>query len=134
MPGLRLLIALPAFTVRLVLLIRGQPRHPMPRQDAMHRRDGDRDLMKALQVRRDPAGAEMIVLAEVEDLADHVAGRRAGRAPWRSGAIAQAAIAVLGVPPLPFVEGLAGNPKSPAHPGDVSFVGRLPQHPQPPGC
>jgi hypothetical protein len=56
-----------------VLLIRRQARHPVPRQDAMHRRDGDRDLMKALQICRDPAGAEVIVLAAVEDLADHVA-------------------------------------------------------------
>ena len=75
----------------------------------------------------------MIVLAEVEDLAHHVACRRAGRARGRSRAITQAGIAVLGVTPLPFVEGLTGKPKSPAHPGDVAFVGRLPQHPQPPG-
>jgi hypothetical protein len=134
MTGLRLLIPLPPFTVRLALLIRRQPRHPVPRQDAMHRRDGDLDLVKAQQIRRDPAGAEVVVLAEIQDLADHLARRRAGRAPWRSRAIAQARVAVLGLPPLPFVERLARNPESPAYPGDVSFVGRLAQHPQPPGC
>jgi hypothetical protein len=133
MTGLRLLIPLPAFPVRLVLLIRWQPRHPVPRQDAMPRRDGDLDLMKAQHVRRDPAGAEVIVLAEIHDLADHIARRRAGRAPRRSRAIAQAGVAVLGLTPLPFVERLARNPESPAHPGDVSLVGRPAQHSQPPG-
>ena len=45
-----------------------------------------------------------------------------------------AGVAVLGLPPFPFVERLAGNAESPTHPGDVSFVGRLSQHSQSPGC
>ena len=60
--GLRLLVALPALAVRLVLLIRREPRHAMPRQDAMHRGHRDRDLVEATQVRRDAACAEVIVL------------------------------------------------------------------------
>jgi hypothetical protein len=56
--------------VRLVLLIRWEPRYAVPRQDAVHRGDRDRDLMEARQVCRDAAGPEVIVLPQVEDLAD----------------------------------------------------------------
>ena len=66
--------------------------------------------MKALQVRRDPAGAEVIVLAEIQNLANHVARRRARRAPRRARAIAQAGIAVLDVALLPFVKDLREIP------------------------
>jgi hypothetical protein len=76
--GLGLLVALPAFAVRLVLLICRQPRHAVARQDAVDRRASDRDSVKALQVRRDPASAEMIVLAQIDDLADHFLGSGAG--------------------------------------------------------
>jgi hypothetical protein len=63
--GLRLLTPLPALAVRLVLLIRRQPSHAVPRQDAMHRGDRDGDLVEPMQVGRDPASPEVIVLAQV---------------------------------------------------------------------
>jgi hypothetical protein len=71
-PGLRLLVALPALAIRPVLLIRRKPRHAVPRQDAMHRRHRDSDLVEPLQVGRDPARHEVVVLAQVED----------DRVPW----------------------------------------------------
>jgi len=63
--GLGLLIPLPAFAVRLMLLICGQSIHPMPREDAMHRGPGDLDVMEPAQVRRNPGRSEVIVLAQV---------------------------------------------------------------------
>jgi hypothetical protein len=60
--GLRLLVALPALAVRLVLLIRREPTHAVPRQDAVHRGSRDGDPVEAMQVRRDPAGPQVIVL------------------------------------------------------------------------
>jgi hypothetical protein len=72
-------VALPGLTVRPVLLICRQPRHAVPRQDAVHRERRDRDLVEAAQVRRDPARAEVIVLTQAQDLADDVATRRARR-------------------------------------------------------
>lgn len=105
---------------------------PWPRQDAMYRRDGDRCLMEAVQVRRDLARPEVIVLPQVENLADDLTRGRSRRPQRRARTVAQAGAAVLGVTPLPFVEGLARNPESPAHTGDVPLVGGLPQHQQPP--
>jgi hypothetical protein len=102
--GLRLLIALPPLAVRLVLLICGEARHAVPRQDAMHRRHRDLDAMEPMQVRRDPAGAEVIVLAQIEDFADDVTRCGPRRTPRCPRPIAPPAVPVLGAPPFPFVE------------------------------
>jgi hypothetical protein len=124
-PRLRLLVTLPACAVRPVLLIGREPRHAVPRQDAVHRGHRDRDLVEARQVRRDATCAEVVVLPQVEDLVDHLSRRRARRAMRRPRTIAQADVPVLDAPPFPFVERLARNPEPPAHAGDVSIVGRL---------
>jgi hypothetical protein len=79
---LGLLVPLPAFAVRVVLLIRREPRHTVPRQDAVHGGGRDDYPMEATQIRRDPAGAEVIVLTQVEDLADDLA-RGGSRRPLR---------------------------------------------------
>jgi hypothetical protein len=92
----------------------------------------DSDLVEPLQVGRDPARPEVVVLAQVEDLADHLPRRRSRRPLRRPRAVAQASLTVVGVTPLPFVERLPGNAEPPADPGDVSLVARLPQHLQPP--
>ena len=63
MARLGLLIALPPFAVRLMFLIRRQAIHPMPLENAMDRGARDLDAMKTEQIRRDSAGAEVIVLA-----------------------------------------------------------------------
>ena len=123
--GLRLLVALPALAVRLMLLIRRQPIHPVPLQDAMHRGARDLDAMEPVQIRRDPARSEVIVLAQVEDLADHLARRRSRRSLRRPRPIAQAGVAVLGVSPLPLVERLPGNAEPAADAGDILLVCRL---------
>jgi hypothetical protein len=53
-----------------MLLIRRQPRHPVSRQDSMHGGGRDRDLMKAREIGGDAAPAEMVVLPQVQNLAD----------------------------------------------------------------
>ena len=91
----------------------------------MHGGDRDCDRMEPIQVRRDPAGAEVIVLAQIEDFADDVARGGPRRTPRYPCPIAQACVAVLGAPPFPLVERLARNPKATAHAGDVSVIRRL---------
>ena len=63
MPRGELLISLPALAVRPVLLIRRQTIHPVSLQNPMHRRSCDQDLMKAMEIRGDSSGPEMILLA-----------------------------------------------------------------------
>ena len=82
-------------------------------------------LMEPVQIRGDPAGSEVIVLAQVEDLADHLASRRSRRSLRRPRPIAQAGVTVLGVSPLPLVERFPGNPEPPADPRDILLVCRL---------
>ena len=89
-------------------------------EDAVHRGDRDGDPMKPLQIRGDPAGSEVIVLAQVEDLADDLARRGSRRTLRRPGPIAQAGVTMLGMSPLPLVERFPGNPEPTAHAGDVS--------------
>jgi hypothetical protein len=56
-----------------MFLVCGQAIHPVPLQNAMHRGTGDQDLMKPMQVRGDSSGTEVILLPQIENLANHVA-------------------------------------------------------------
>jgi hypothetical protein len=69
--------------VGTVLLIRWQSIHPMLDEQTMHRVAGDRELMKPLEIVSDLARAEVILLPQVQNLADHV-GRRGARRPMGS--------------------------------------------------
>jgi hypothetical protein len=82
--------------------------------------------MKPRQVRGDPAGSEVIVLAQVEDLADDFTGGGAWRPLRYPLSIAEAGVPVLGVTSLPLVERFPRNPEPATDPGDVSLVSRLP--------
>jgi hypothetical protein len=62
---------------------------------------------------------EVIVLAKVENLADHLASRRARRSLGRPWPITQARVAVLGMSPLPLVERFPGNSEPAADAGDI---------------
>src|SRR4030095_14151564 len=103
---LGLLVPLPALAMGLMLLIGRKPIHPVPPQDAMYRGTGDHNLMESVQVRGDPGRPEVIVLAQIEDLADHLARRGSRRSLWRPRPIAQSGITVLDVSPLPLIERL----------------------------
>lgn len=121
----RLLVAVPSPPVRLVLLIRREPRHAVPYQDAVHRGARDGDLVESTQVGRDPASSEVIVLAQIQDLADHLASGRARRMLRRPRTIAQASVTVLGVSLPPLVRRFAKHPEPPADAGDILLVSRL---------
>jgi hypothetical protein len=125
-PGLRFLIALPTLPVRLMFLIGGQAMHPVSLEDSMCRGARDRKAMEPVQVRRDSRGSKVIALAQIQDLVDNVPRCGSRRALRRSWSIAEAGIAVLGVSLFPLVERLPGHPESPADPGDVLLLGRLP--------
>src|SRR5690606_20143836 len=62
MTGLRLLVALPALLMGLVLLVVWQPAHTVLDEDPVHRGAGDLHLVEALEVIGDPARSEVIAL------------------------------------------------------------------------
>src|SRR5688572_23789297 len=72
-PRDQLLVSLPTFPIRSMLLICRQPIHSVALQDTVDRRSCDHNLMKTVQVRRDSPGAEVILLPQIENLSNHVA-------------------------------------------------------------
>jgi hypothetical protein len=82
---LGLLAAFPALTVRLVLLIRRKPAHFVLDQDPKYGRACYLCLMKALQAGSNSSSPEVIVLSQIQDLADYRtrgAPRRVTRCAW----------------------------------------------------
>jgi hypothetical protein len=67
-----LLVALPAILVPLVALRTRQPVHVEALEDVPDSGRADRDDAIALQVHRDPQGPEVAVLAQGDDLSDHL--------------------------------------------------------------
>jgi hypothetical protein len=108
-----------------MFLIRRHAIHPAPCQDAVHRGASDLNSMEPKQISRDPGWPEVIVLAQIEDLADHIRRGRSRRPLRRPGAIAQARVAVLGVAPLPLVERFSRNPEATADLRHISLARRL---------
>ena len=104
MPRLRLLVARPAVRVPPVLLVGRQPVHAVTAQDAMHGGAGHRHAVKPLQIIGNLARAEVVVLPEVEDLADHLHRCCSRGVVRRAGAIRQSCVAVLLIPLAPLVE------------------------------
>ena len=104
--GLGFFVALPPFRLRPILLIGGQPVHAMPHQDAVHRGHGEGLLMKAPEVVGDPAGAEVIVLPQIQDLADDVARGGSRRPVWRAWPIGEPCLTLRSVSALPAVKRL----------------------------
>src|SRR5687768_17863727 len=79
MSRLRLLVAVPGLPPRSMFLVRRQSTQPVLAEQPMHRRAGDGDLMESPQIIRDPAGAEVILLPQIQDLADHFGWRAIGQ-------------------------------------------------------
>ena len=125
MARLWLFIALPALRVWPILLIRRQPVHPMPAQNAVHRRARDGEPVPMLQVVGDSAGPEVIVLPGGTRFClpprRGVARGERGRGPR---AVGQAGRPVFVIPPLPFVEGLSGHAEVPARSCHISRARR----------
>jgi hypothetical protein len=78
--GPLLLAALPPLRVLAVLLVGRQTRHSVSLQDAVHGRGRQRDAVEAPQVVPNFAGAEVVVLSEVQNLREHLSRCR----PWRA--------------------------------------------------
>src|SRR5262245_30796660 len=107
-----------------VLLVRGELVHGVAHQDAVHGRDGQRQLVKARQIIGNPPRTEVIVLPEIENLADHLR-RDPGRRAMRSRrARPQARLSGGVIAPFPPIEGLPGNPKMASRLGRYSAFRR----------
>jgi hypothetical protein len=117
-----------------MLLIRRQPIHPMPAQNAMHGRTRDHDLVEPFQVIRDLPRPKVVHLPQIQDLTDNsrIGGaRRPMRAPRP---IAEPRLAVHLEPLLPLVKRLPRQAKVAAGPRHVAGAFARPlEHPQPPG-
>jgi hypothetical protein len=68
--GLGLLVSLPSVLVPLVPLRRRQPAHIQALEDPPDAGQADFDLVVALEIHRDLVGPEVVVLAQVDDLAN----------------------------------------------------------------
>jgi hypothetical protein len=119
-PGSGLLIALPALVVSLVALGGGQPVQAQPLEDAPHARGADVDVVVALEVHRDLGRAEVVVLAQVDDLAHDLGAGGVGTDLRPVGAVPEPVQAVGVVAPAPGVEHLAADAVLAAGQGDVA--------------
>src|SRR5262245_29133561 len=79
-----------------------------------------RPAVKPPQVVGNLAGPEVIVLAEVEDLAHDVGRRRPRRAVRRPSPAGQSDITLLEIPVSPLVERLPRNPEMPTGPRHIA--------------
>jgi hypothetical protein len=80
----------------------------------MHGRTGNLDLVKALQVGSDPVRPEVIVLPQIQDLADYRRRYRSGRVARRSRPISQTGFTMLVKALLPAIESCTRDPEVPA--------------------
>src|SRR5215217_214307 len=119
-PGRGLLIALPAPLVALVALGSREPVQAETLEDPPHARVRDGDVVVAGQVHRDLGRAEVVVLAQVEDLANDLGAGLVGVDPGAAGPIPQPVQAELVEAASPFVEHLAADAVVPAGQGDVA--------------
>src|SRR5665213_195632 len=120
MTWLGLLVALPAVLVALVALGARQPAHAQALEDPPDPGRADLDLVVALEVHGDLVRPEVVVLAEVDDLADDLLLRRLGAQVRPRGSIPQADDAQLLVPAEPHVVALPGDAVVPTCQGDVA--------------
>ena len=119
MPGLGLLIPLPALGVAFVALRGRQPTQVEALEDSPNAGHADLDVVVALEVHRDLVRSEVVVLTEVEDLADCLLRSRAWAAVGTAGSVAQPLDAEPIEASLPFVKDLPGDAVIPARQGDV---------------
>src|SRR6266545_315858 len=107
--GLGLLVALPALAVTPVALGGRQTAQAQSPEDPPDPRLAQGQGVVAPQVHRDLQGAEVVRLAQVDDLPDDLLTRRPRAAVVARGAVAQPGVTELRVAPLPLVEALPGD-------------------------
>jgi hypothetical protein len=118
--GQRLLIALAPSVVALVALGGGQAVELQPLEDAPHAGVAELDVVVALEVHGDPGRAEVVVLAQVDDLADHFGAGGVGADVGAVGAVPEPVQAVGVVAAAPGVEALAADAVVAAGQGHVA--------------
>jgi len=121
-PRLRLLIELPSLGVPRVASVGWQPIHPQVAQDPPYTRIARRDVVVALEVHHDLERAEVIVLAQVDDLADHVVLYGEGAVQWLLRAVPQSVDAEFAIALQPLVEAAAADAVVPTR------LGNTPRH------
>jgi len=70
-PGLRLLVSFPTLLVALVSLRGREPVHTETFEYPPHPRRGDSDVVVSLEIHRDLVWPEVVILAQIHDLANH---------------------------------------------------------------
>ena len=120
MAGQRLLIAAPAPVMALVALGGREAVELQPLEDAPHARGADRDVVVALEVHGDLGRAEVVVLAQVNDLAHDLGAGGVGTDMGPVGPVPEPVQAVRVVAPAPGVEALAADAVVAAGQGDVA--------------
>jgi hypothetical protein len=118
-PGLRLLIPLPALGVAFVALRGRQPTQIQALEDSPDTRHADLDVVVALEVHGNLLRPEVVVLTEVENLADCLVRSGARADVGTAGSVAQPVHAEPVEAALPFVEDLPRDAVIPAGQGDV---------------
>jgi hypothetical protein len=114
------LIAFPALVVALVPLGGRQAIEVQPLEDAPHPRGAELDVVVALEVHGDLGRAEVVVLAQVDELADDLGAGGVGAHPWPVGTIPEPVQAVGVVAAFPGVEDLAADAVVAAGQADVA--------------
>jgi hypothetical protein len=116
----------------LVPLRGRQPVKAQPLEDAPHPRRADRYIVVALQVHRDLRRAEVIVLAQPQDLLDHLGAGGLRRVVRLAGPVPQPGKALGLIAAQPLVEAVAADAVVPAGGRNVAadLLG-VPQHRQP---
>ncbi len=118
--GQGLLVALPARVVALGALGGGEPVEVQALEDAPHAGVADLDVVVALEVHRDLERAEVVVLAQVDDLAHDLGPGDARAEVGAAGAVPQPVQAVGLVAAILGVVALAADAVVPAGQGDVA--------------
>jgi hypothetical protein len=108
-PGSGLLRALPTPVVALVPLGGRQPIEIQPLEDPPHPGVADLDVVVAPEVHGDLGWAEVVVLAQVEDLAHDLGAGGVGADLGPVGAVPEPVQAVLVIALAPLVEHLAAD-------------------------
>jgi hypothetical protein len=119
----RLLITLPPAVVTLVALGRRQSVQLQPLQDPPHAGAADLHFVVALEVHRDPGRAEVVVLAQVDDLAHDLGAGGVGAEVGPVGAVSEPVQAIGVIAAAPGVEALTADAVVAA--GQADVVGDL---------
>src|SRR6266852_2945160 len=104
MARLLLLVALPPFPVARVALRSGQPVQVGSLQDPPDPGRAHRDIVISLEIHGDLGGAEVVMLPQVEDLANHLGLGGMWANQWPMRALAKAFRPELLIPTQPEVE------------------------------